>query len=127
MKSPKRSDLQFLKFFVYMLGFVLVFATIFLTYVAYKKNIGDIVTQNTDNHKCTQVNITVAGKIQNITHENGNIYVLWRKDQGVFAMSIYDQCNGNVVNEFDIKQNPNEKIEEPKEEPSLEQENNILS
>jgi hypothetical protein len=86
-----------------MLGFVLVFATLFLTYIAYKKNFGAIVDQIETKNKCSNFNLDVSGKVQNISMENGFIYVIWRDESGAFKVSIHDYCNGNLINEISIK------------------------
>ena len=95
--------MQFLKYFVYMMGFVLVFVSLFLTYVVYKKGFADSITQIETKNKCSNLQLDVAGKIQNISYENGLIQILWRDEHGVFKTSIYDYCNGNLINEISIK------------------------
>jgi hypothetical protein len=86
-----------------MLGFVLVFATLFLTYIAYKKNFVAIVDQIETKNKCSNFNLDVSGKIQNISIENGFIHVIWLDENGGFKVSIHDYCNGNLINELSIK------------------------
>lgn len=124
----KRSETQFLKFFVYMLGFVLVFATLFLTYVVYKKNFVAIVDQIELKNKCSSLQLDVAGKIQNISLENGLIHVVWRDESGAFKISIHDYCNGNLINEVAIKDSSDNKSNEPKQHEDIQlDDKNILS
>jgi hypothetical protein len=108
-----------------MLGFVLAFATLFLTYVIYKKNFVAIVEQIEPKDKCTSLNIDVSGKIQNITMENGLVHVIWRDENGNFKVSIHDYCNGNLINDISIKEMQEQ---EPKRHEDIQlDDKNILS
>ncbi len=111
-----------------MLGFVLVFATMFLVYIVYKKNFTDIVTQVELKNKCSSVQLNVNGRIQNIDLENGLLHVIWRDESGAFKVSIYDYCNGNLINEVAVKDTSEYKPIEPKPREDVQlDDKNILS
>ncbi len=111
-----------------MLGFVLVFATLFLTYVIYKKNFVAIVEQNEPKNKCASLNLDVAGKIQDISLENGLVHIVWRDENGNFKISIHDYCNGNLINDISIKDISDQKpLEQRTHEDIQLDDKNILS
>lgn len=100
----KNTDIKFLKFFVYMLGFVLMFATVFLTYMVYKRSFTEIVAVNDEKSKCGNVNLETNGRIQDVAFSGANIAITTRDLDGKISVTIYDSCNGNVVNTLTIEE-----------------------
>lgn len=131
MKDINRSEIKFLKFFVYTMGFVLIFATLFLTYVIYKKSFETTITYTEPKSKCNNVNLKVGGRIHNITFEGGHLQVTYKDENGGFKVAIYDYCNGNIINEIAITEyndhKNSEELQQQKHEDIELDEKNILS
>lgn len=104
MKDTNRSEIQFLKFFVYLMGFVLIFATLFLTYIIYVKNLNTSNIHLQSKINCSKFDLKVDGKVHNITFENNQLQVI-SKDQNIYKAYVYDYCYGNLINEVNISEN----------------------
>lgn len=100
----KNTDVKFLKFFVYLLGFVLIFATVFLTYAVYKRNFAEIVTTNDLKSKCSPVNLEIPGRVQDVMVQGDTIQVISRDENHTLTVHVHDYCNGNEINTITVKE-----------------------
>jgi hypothetical protein len=100
----KNSEIKLLKVLVYAMGFSLIFAVLFLTYIAYHKSFSEpISAEDTKTLLCSPITLEVEGKVRQVSSSKGCVHVLWHDHENVLKLSIYNVCNGNLINTVTIK------------------------
>ncbi|MCE2992427.1 MAG: hypothetical protein ACK5WS_03790 [Alphaproteobacteria bacterium] len=104
-----KTEVKFLKIFVYFLGLVLMSGTLFLIYVVYKKNFQvDTNYHVQKSEECINFNIAVGGKLVEVQNQADAVRVLYRDTDGNYKLVSYNYCNGNIINEISVEQNKRE-------------------
>ena len=107
----KSSEIKLLKFLVYAMGVSLIFTALSLTYIAYYKSFGEPeYAPMTKNLSCPALNLEIEGEIKDVSINGDNINVLWRNADNHLKLSIYNMCNGNLINTVSFKQQDGEGV-----------------
>ena len=102
MRRANTSELSFIKFFVYALGFILMGSALFLITVVYKK-ISFETSQVMNKPVCVNKTLELKGRVLELSMEsNGKIKVFLKDEHGSNVIEIYDECTGELVNTIKI-------------------------
>ncbi len=102
MRRANTSELSFIKFFVYSLGFILMGSAIFLITVVYKK-ISFETSQVMNKPVCVNKTLELKGRVLEISMESQNKIKVFLKDEhGANLIEIYDECTGELINTIKI-------------------------
>lgn len=109
MRLSQKSELRFLKFFVYTMGFVFLGAIVFTVLAVYKK----VFTPETLMPKqqvatCTNYadgSIELNGRLIDLSvTEPGIVKVFMKNQEGNYVVLLLDQCSGKTLSEIVITQ-----------------------
>lgn len=100
MRYPKHQSLTLIKVLVYFMGFVLVFGTLMVLYIVYKRNhdLFSVDQLTFDQHdKCQNDNIhlQISNEVQTLTLSGSKLVVLSKPLGNSQEMLIVDYCKGN--------------------------------
>lgn len=117
MSYVKEKELGFLKFFVYLMGFVLMFGVVILTYIVYKRHyivFGTSSSNESNIHekecKTGNLELEISDHIENLYHDKNKIYIL-TKPTHKQEIIIIDHCNQKILGRMSFKlSQPKEKV-----------------
>lgn len=109
MRLSQKSELRFLKFFVYTMGFVFLGAIIFTVMAVYKKVFSpESLAPKQQAVSCSNYahgNIELNGRLIDLSiAEPGVVKVFMKNKEGSYVVLMIDQCSGKSLSEIVITQ-----------------------
>lgn len=114
------TDLVYFKFFVYLMGIVLVLGCMFLSYIAYQRHLMDFPQQSAAQpaELCNggTMQLHVDGEVEFSIQDGNRVFLLSKPNSNAQELLIIDYCENKLISRVSLSnseysaQTPNEEI-----------------